>query len=52
MLVGNTAIFETEEISGRLQFGLDSIWLTIENSNLSSVPCGTFLYTKFLYGKG
>ena len=52
MLVGNTAIFETEEISGRLQFGLDSIWLTIENSNLSSVPCGTFLYTKFSYGKG
>ena len=51
-LVGNIATFEAEEISGCLQFGLDSIWLIIESSNLSSVPCGTYLYTEISYGKG
>ena len=51
-LNGNIATFDTEEISGRLEFGLDSIWLIIDESNISGVPCGTFLYTKVGYSKG
>ncbi len=48
-LNGNIATFDTEEISGRLEFGLHSIWLIIDESNISGVPCGTFIYTKLNY---
>ena len=51
-LNGNIATFDTEEISGRLEFGLDIIWLIIDESNISDVPCGTFLYDKVSYAKG
>ena len=51
-LNGNIATFDTEEISGRLEFGLDSIWLIIDESNISGVPRGTFIYTKVSYAKG
>ena len=51
-LDGNIAAFDTEEISGRLEFGLDSIWLIIDESNILSVPCGTFLYTELSFSKG
>lgn len=51
-LNGNMATFDTEEISGRLEFGLDSIWLIIDESNISSVLCGTFIYTKLSYLEG
>ena len=51
-LDGNIATFDTEEISGRLEFGLDSIWLIIDESNISGVPCGAFVYTTLSYSKG
>lgn len=51
-LNGNIATFDTEKISGRLEFGLDSIWLIIDESNVSGVPCGTFLYNQVSYAKG
>ncbi len=49
---GNIATFETEEISGRVEFGLDSVWLIIEKTNVSGVPCGAFIYTKLSYSCG
>ena len=51
-LNGNIAMFDTEDFSGRLEFGLDSIWLIIDESNVSGVPCGTFLYNQVSYSKG
>ena len=52
-LNGNIATFDTEEISGKLEFGLDSIWLIIDESNIPGIiPRGTFLYTKVSYSKG
>jgi len=51
-LNGNIATFDTEEISGRLEFGLDSIWLIIDKSNIFSVPCGAFIYTELSFSKG
>ena len=51
-LNGNISTFDSEEISGRLEFGLDSVWLIIDESNISGVPSGTFLYTEFSYSKG
>lgn len=52
MLNGNIATFETEEISGRLEFGLGSVWLIIEESDVWGVPCGAYLYTELSYSKG
>ncbi len=51
-LNGNIATFDTEEISGRLEFGLDSIWLIIDESNILGVPCGAFIYTELSFAKG
>ena len=51
-LYGNIATFDTEDFSGRLEFGLDSVWLIIDESNVSGVPCGTFLYNNVSYAKG
>lgn len=51
-LNGNIAMFDTEDFSGKLEFGLDSIWLIIDESNVSGVPCGTFLYNQVSYAKG
>ena len=51
-LNGNIATFDTEKISGRLEFGLDSVWLIIDESNISGLPCGAFIYTELSYSKG
>ena len=51
-LNGNIATFNTDEISGRLEFGLDSVWLIVDESNILGVPCGTFIYTELSYAKG
>lgn len=44
---GNVAYFETENISGRVEFGLDTIWLIVEESSIEGVPCGAFIYTEY-----
>ena len=45
-LNGNIAEFNTDEIKGRIEFGLDSIWMIVEESDIEGLPCGAFLYDK------
>ncbi len=49
---GNIATFETENISGSLEFGSNNVWLIIDKSEILDVPCGAFLYTEINYAKG
>jgi len=45
-LNGNIAEFNTDKIKGRIEFGLDSIWMIVEESDIEGIPCGAFLYDK------
>ena len=41
---GETAYFESEKLSGRLEFGLDCIWIIITESKMNAFPCGAYIY--------
>ena len=41
---GESLYFESEKISGRLEFGLDCIWIIITESEINSFPCGAYIY--------
>ena len=45
-LDGNVARFESPQMSGSLEFGLDCVWLVIDSSNISALPVGAYLYTE------
>ena len=49
---GERAYFETEWISGYLEFGLDSVWIVITESQVQSFPCGAYFYTSYVVHKG
>ena len=41
---GEKAYFESETLSGRLEFGLDCIWIVITESKSNVFPCGAYIY--------
>jgi len=41
---GESAYFESTKLSGRLEFGLDCIWIIITESEINSFPCGAYIY--------
>ena len=43
-LDGEKAYFESEILSGRLEFGLDCIWIVITESKCEELPCGAYIY--------
>ena len=43
-LDGESAYFETEILSGRLEFGLDCIWIIITESKINAFPCVAYIY--------
>ena len=49
---GDVAYFDTPKISGRIEFGCQSVWLIIEKSTVSELPCGAFLLKDLDYAKG
>lgn len=49
---GDVAYFDTSEISGRIEFGYQSVWLIIEKSTVAEIFCGAFLLTDIEYSKG
>ena len=42
---GEVATFSTNEVEGRIEFGLDSVWLVITESSTIYATCGSRLYT-------
>ena len=46
---GESAYFESETLSGRLEFGLDCIWIVINKSNIEEIPCGAYIYEYYEY---
>ena len=48
---GESAYFELETLSGRLEFGLDCIWIVINKSNIEEIPCGAYIYEYYEYYK-
>ena len=49
---GDVAYFDTPEISGRIEFGCQSIWFIVEKSTLESVGSYAYLLTYVTYSKG
>lgn len=49
---GERAYFETERISGYLEFGLDHIWIVITDSQVEAFPCGAYFFTYYVVYKG
>ena len=49
---GERAYFETERISGYLEFGLDHIWIVITSSQVEAFPCGAYFFTYYVVYKG
>ena len=43
-LDGESAYFESETLSGRLEFGIDCIWIVINDSKIDAFPCGAYIY--------
>lgn len=41
---GESAYFESEKLCGRLEFGLDCIWIVITKSEINAFPCGAYIY--------
>lgn len=41
---GESAYFESETLSGRIDFGLDCLWVVITKSNSEAFPCGAYIY--------
>lgn len=48
---GESAYFESETFSGRIEFGLDCIWIVINKSNVEEIPCGAYIYEYYEYYK-
>lgn len=44
---GEATYFKSEKLSGRLEFGLDSIWIVITESKIDSFPCGAYIYEHY-----
>lgn len=49
---GDVAYFDTPEISGRIEFGYQSIWLIVEKSTVESIESYSYLLTYVTYSKG
>ena len=49
---GEVAYFDSPEISGRIEFGYQSVWLIIEKSAIESIACDAYLLTDLEYSKG
>lgn len=45
-LEGDYAFFDNETVTGRLELGRDSVWLTVEKCSTKLIKCGTYLYTR------
>ena len=43
-ITGESIYFDSDKISGRLEFGLDCIWIVISESKIDSFPCGAYIY--------
>ena len=49
---GEKAYFESKTLSGRIEFGLDCIWIVITESESNVFPCGAYIYQYYETAKG